>query len=199
MIRGNWKPRDLEKEEEEGKGDRMILENPDEDDKSSSEEVDMEELEKTPKPTVRPLRPDDSLSRSGDTRSNVSADVDALAEGMSSLALIPSSIRFGRGSRGGGLGARGRGRGEIGIPSDAGNMSTVGLVTDTRQAGAKDRGGRRAKGHHRVGASSGIGMEIDAPSGGAGDAVLLSPEGASRTERGRGSSRGKKEDRSHAR
>lgn len=180
MIRGSWKPRDLEKKEE---GDRMILENTNEDDKSSSEEVDMEDSEKTPKPGVRSLRPDDSLSRSGDTRSNVSADVDVLAEGMSSLALIPSSVRFGRGSRGGGWGARGRGGG-WNSPSDAGNTSTV----DTRQAGGKDRGGRRAKGHHRVGASNGTGMQIDVPSGGAGDV-------ASRTERGRGSSRGKKEDR----
>jgi len=115
MIRGNWKPRDLEKEEE---GGRMVLENTDEDVKGSSEEVDME---KTPKPGVQPLRPDDSFPRY--TRSNLSADVDALAEGMSSLALIPSSVRFGRGSRGGGLVARGRGRGEldIGIPSDAGD------------------------------------------------------------------------------
>ena len=193
MIRGNWKPRDLEKKEEEG--DRMILQNTDEDDKGSSEEVDMEELEKTPKPDVRPLHPDDSLSRSGETRSNVSADVDVLAEGMSSLALIPSSIRFGRGSRGGGLGTRGRGRG-WNPPSDAGNMSTVGSATDTRQAGGKERGGRRGKGHHRVGASNGTGMEMDVPSGGAGNVVLLSPEGASRAERGRGSSRGKKEDRS---
>jgi len=190
MIRGNWKPRDLEKkkeEEEEEEGGRMILENTNEDDKSSSEEVDMEDSEKTPKPGVRSLRPDDSLSRSGDTRSNVSADVDVLAEGMSSLALIPSSVRFGRGSRGGGWGTRGRGRG-WNSPSDAGNTSTVGSATDTRQAGGKDRGGRRAKGHHRVGASNGTGMQIDVPSGGAGDV-------ASRTERGRGSSRGKKEDR----
>jgi len=204
MIRGNWKSRDLEKkeeEEEEEESDRMILENTNEDDKSSNEEVDMEELEKTPKPGVRSLRPDDSISRSGDTRSNVSADVDVLAEGMSSLALIPSSVRFGRGSRGGGWGTRGRGRG-WNPSSDAGNMSTIGSATDTRQAGAnatsgKDRGGRRAKGHHRVGASNGTRMQIDVPSRGAGDVVLLPPEGASRTERGRGSSRGKKEDRIH--
>lgn len=65
---------------------------------------------------------------------------------------------------------------------------TVGSATDTKQTGAnatggKDRGRRRAKGHRT---SNGAGMEIDVPSGGAGDG----------TEQGRGS---KKEDRSRAR
>lgn len=197
MIRGEWKPRDLDtktKKLENNDDDKMMMESADDDDENSSEEVDMEELEKTPKPGVRPLHPA-SPPRSGDAKSNVSVDVDGLAEGMSSLALVPSSIRFGRGSRGGGLGARGRGKGgRGGTLSGAVNTNTGPSATDAKPIGAgkeggEDRGGKKMKGY-RVG--GGTRMETDASSGGTGDV-------GSRTERGRGFGRGKRDDRGNAR
>ncbi|KAF8840407.1 hypothetical protein BDN67DRAFT_968598 [Paxillus ammoniavirescens] len=114
MIRGTWKPRenkvqgvdkglerdmevdsDSEEEEEEGDGS-------DSDDEESGEE--------TPKvrnnhdvhvrsPATSPKPP--SPRQSGVRQS--SAPVDELAHSMSSLSLIPSSIRFGRGGKSGGF------------------------------------------------------------------------------------------------
>ncbi|KAF9454390.1 hypothetical protein P691DRAFT_808524 [Macrolepiota fuliginosa MF-IS2] len=230
MIRGEWKPRDSQ-DQKKGKGkaggggDKMVVEEDDDEDEektSSGEEapeVDMEELERTPRPNTRPLHPI-SPPRAGNTNANTkpstNTDVDALAEGMSSLTLIPSSIRFGRGARGGGLGTKGRGRGGRGgivPPQSSGtagggtghshqrraSMSSV-TTTDTAQMGAggtgtsggRGRGGRKGKGH-RVSASIGTGMEMDVSGGGeGGDVVLLPPTGHTRGgERGRGG-RGKK-------
>lgn len=212
MVRGEWKPRDKDDTKpKKGKGktdtgDKMLVENDDDDESPSEEEedpvqeVDMEELERTPKPGVRTLHPT-SPPKSG----GVKSDVDALADGMSSLSLIPSSIRFGRGGRGGGLGVRGRGRGGRGgivppqgaVPNTGGHQRSTSSssATDAKQLGAsgsgRGRGGKKGKGH-RTNASIGTGMEMDVPGGEGGDPVVLPPAGASKAERGRGSGRGKR-------
>jgi hypothetical protein len=225
MIRGEWKPRDNEdtkpknvKEIGEKKtgGDRMVVEEDDDDEESSNEEeaegVDMEELERTPKPGVRPLHPA-SPPKSGTAKADASGDVDALAEGMSSLTLIPSSVRFGRGARAGGLGTRGGGRGGRGgiVPPQAVQNSgghqrraSTSSVTETRQlasggagnAGRKGQEGKRGKGH-RTSASIGTGAEMDISGGDGGDIVLIPPAAASGPGRGRGG-RGKRGGRGRA-
>jgi hypothetical protein len=196
MIRGEWKPRNDGEKKDQDKAeekDRMMVED-DNDEREESlsnegvEEVDMEELERTPRPGVRALHPA-SPPRSGNARINANADVEALAEGMSSLTLVPNSIRFGRGGRGGGLGVKGRGRGGRGgiLPPQA-NHGGVGhqrrasttSATDPRQLGTEGTGstgkGRKGKGH-KVSASIGTGMEMDISGGKGGDVVLLPPSG----------------------
>lgn len=212
MIRREWKPRGVQDQKkgkergEEKDRDRMVVEDSDGDEDSSEEEVqeaDVEELEKTPRPNVRSLHPA-SPPRATNTRAGANADVDALAEGMSSLSLVPSSIRFGRGGRGGGLGARGRGRGGRGgiVPPQGTTSSghqrsaSTSSVTESGQLGAggagggRGRRGRKGKGH-RVSASIGTGMEVDVSGGEGSDVVLLPPAGHASGERGRGS-RGRK-------
>ncbi|KAJ3569200.1 hypothetical protein NP233_g5207 [Leucocoprinus birnbaumii] len=200
MIRGEWKPRTKVKEKA-GEVDRMVVEEDEdsssEEDEEAVEEVDMDELERTPRPGARPLHPASPPKTS---------DVDALAEGMSSLTLIPSSIRFGRGGRGGGLGIKGRGRGGRGgvVPPQVINSNSGGhqrststsSITETKQlqgasgapggGNARGRGGKKGKGHRT---SASIGMEMDVSAGEGGDVVLLPPAGASGAERSRGSGR----------
>lgn len=211
MIRGEWKPRDGQHsdnaqenvEQKNETEDRMLVED---DEESSSEdeaqELDLEEVEKTPKPGVRSLHPV-SPPRGGGHRTagaNASADVDALAEGISSLTLVPSSVRFGRGGRGGGLGlgTRGRGRGGRGgivPPQGMGGShqrsASASSVPDTGEAGGartRGRGGRKSGKGHKVSTSIGTGMEIDVGGSGAGggDVVLLLPGGEQGGRGGRG-------------
>ncbi|KAF8990666.1 hypothetical protein BDQ17DRAFT_1313735 [Cyathus striatus] len=88
MIRKEWKPR-----EEKGKGkevdvNKMDIRGDEENDENSNE------AEEQPTPRVQPrLHP-----------GNLDDGVDALAGSMSSLALVPPSIRFGRGGVKGGFG-----------------------------------------------------------------------------------------------
>lgn len=208
MVRGEWKPRDQKKDKAKDRGDSMIVEDDEDEDESLGEEeveeVDMEELERTPRPNVKSLHPV-SPPRGANVKTSASAEVDALAEGMSSLTLVPSSIRFGRGGRGGGLGVRGRGRGGRGgvIPpprnADSGGggghqrSASASSITNVTQLGVSGSGSRGSRGRgakrggkgHRVTASVGAAVEMDVSEGG-GDVVLLPPGATTIGGRGRG-------------
>ncbi len=211
MIRREWKPRDSPTPgkadgkvgEKDNSGDRMMVEGEEESPSEGEEEdqePDMEELEKTPKPGVRSLHPVSPPRGGGHhtANTNASADVDALAEGISSLSLIPSSVRFGRGGRGGGLGlgTRGRGRGGRGgvvPPQDAGGghqrSASASSVPDTAGVGGtstRGRGGKKGGKGHRVTASIGSGMEVDVSGVEGGEVVLLPPGGGQNRRGGRG-------------
>ncbi|KAI6023341.1 hypothetical protein EDC04DRAFT_2869606 [Pisolithus marmoratus] len=124
MIRGKWKPREdkedkgIPNDDEEGE-DEMEL---DGDSEEEEEEEEEEEGESDYEGDATPKSPRESVVQQS------SAEVEKLAQSMSSLSLVPSSIRFGRGGKGGGFvhpelhnpqvargnfGPRGRGRARI--------------------------------------------------------------------------------------
>ena len=146
MIRGTWKPRDSSKgneteTEERGKMEVDSGSNSEEDEDGDSEDLDEAEGgEETPKarhndgssarsPAVSP-QPSSPRHLSARASSLSHGRVDDLAQSMSSLSLVPPSIRFGRGGKGGGFmhpelhnpqvlrgnfGPRGRGRARIAV------------------------------------------------------------------------------------
>lgn len=194
MVRGEWKARDEKKKQVKDGGNMAVDDNEEEEeggDSSSEEEVkeaDIEESEKTPKPTVRPLHPV-SPPRDANAKSSASMAVDALADGMSSLSLVPSSVRFGRGGRGGGLGVRVRGRGGRGgiVPpqqytgpggSGGGHQKSASMsdsTTSTKPSGGRGRGSKRAGGRgHRSTTSVGEAVSMQVSKKG-GDVILLPP------------------------
>jgi hypothetical protein len=192
MVRSEWKPRDDKKKQTKDEGENMAVDDNEEEDSSSEEEVkgaDIDESEKTPKPTIRPLHPV-SPPRNANVKPGASMEVDALADGMSSLSLVPSSIRFGRGGRGGGLGVRGRGRGGRGgiVPpqqyaasggSGGGHQKSASMsdsTTSTKSsASGRGRGSKRAGSRgHRSTTSVGGGASMQVSDAG-GDVVLLPP------------------------
>lgn len=87
MIRGPWKAKQPVVEEDEDVDSPVLQE-----EESESEP----EPEPTPRPPPEPLQP----------------SIDDLANSMTSLSIVPNSIRFGRGGKTGGFAdKRGRGRG----------------------------------------------------------------------------------------
>jgi len=147
MIRGTWKPRDNSKGNEaetEEKGNMEVDSDSGSEGGEEEEDGDGDDLdevgggEETPKaryndgsntrsPAVSP-RPTSPRHLSVRASSLSHGQVDDLAQSMSSLSLVPPSIRFGRGGKGGGFihpelhnpqvikgtfGPRGRGRGRI--------------------------------------------------------------------------------------
>ncbi|TFK48417.1 hypothetical protein OE88DRAFT_523362 [Heliocybe sulcata] len=94
MIRGEWKHRDGETQQEgsENSDEEHATTHEDSGSRMNTDGTSAEELITT--------------SAQGPTSGE---DVDALADSMTSLSLIPSSIRFGRGGKAGGFGPRGRG------------------------------------------------------------------------------------------
>ncbi|KAK0202458.1 hypothetical protein DFS33DRAFT_1262970 [Desarmillaria ectypa] len=79
-----------------------------------------------------------------------SDDLDALADSMTSLSLVPNSIRFGRGGKGGGF------------PHPTGSDSTDGR---TRTRGRGGRRGRRATSRYAPGGGQEGGAAMDVDSG----------------------------------
>ncbi|XP_006461735.1 hypothetical protein AGABI2DRAFT_193132 [Agaricus bisporus var. bisporus H97] len=203
MVRREWKPREGEQNKhtkDEGGGMTVDHNEEEEVEDSSSEEevkeVDMEESEKTPRPTIKPLHPV-SPPQDAKAKASASADVDALAEGVSSLSLVPSSIRFGRGGRGKSLGVRVRGRGGRGgivppqfvSPDGGGGHQKSASMSDsnmsaTPSGAGRGRGAKRAGGRGRrlttsVGGSAGIHKSE------AGGEVVLVPSATGQENRGK--------------
>ncbi|TFY67020.1 hypothetical protein EVG20_g4100 [Dentipellis fragilis] len=113
LIRGTWKAR--EGQEKNGQDDED-----DEDGDEDEEEADMpidedRELSPTPKERkqqqqVPPARPAPGRGKPEEAAVAADADkaLDALTSNMSSLSLVPSSVRFGRGGKGSGMGFAGQ-------------------------------------------------------------------------------------------
>ncbi|KAI6122628.1 hypothetical protein EDD16DRAFT_1570147 [Pisolithus croceorrhizus] len=124
MIRGKWTPRESKEDKVipngEDKGeDEMELDDDSEEEEEEEEEKEEEEKESdyegdaTPK--VSQLHDFDVVSPATTPRmataqsprqsvaQQSSAEVEKLAQSMTSLSLVPSSIRFGRGGKGGGF------------------------------------------------------------------------------------------------
>ncbi|KIK99135.1 hypothetical protein PAXRUDRAFT_823103 [Paxillus rubicundulus Ve08.2h10] len=110
MIRGTWKSRENGAQEEKKGLERDMEVDSDEEEEEGSDDDDEESGEETPKvrddhhvhvrsPATSPKPP--SPRQSGVRQS--STQVDELAHSMSSLSLIPASIRFGRGGKSGGF------------------------------------------------------------------------------------------------
>ncbi|KAH7910053.1 hypothetical protein BJ138DRAFT_1153788 [Hygrophoropsis aurantiaca] len=114
MIRGAWKPRESSGEDEEDDAEDADT---DDDDEESDDEMNGEQT-----PKVKHFEPiDDGPRHAPSTTMNkqhqprsppkvrdgsvppASGDVDSLAQSMTSLSLVPPSIRFGRGGKNGGF------------------------------------------------------------------------------------------------
>ncbi|KAI6001102.1 hypothetical protein F5J12DRAFT_700369, partial [Pisolithus orientalis] len=124
MIRGKWKPRESKEDEgipdsEEGE-DEMELDGDSEEEEAEEEEEEEEDegesdYEGDATPKVSQLHDFDVASSATTPRmataqsprqsvaQQSSAEVEKLAQSMTSLSLVPSSIRFGRGGKNGGF------------------------------------------------------------------------------------------------
>ncbi|KAH7890972.1 hypothetical protein F5I97DRAFT_1934071 [Phlebopus sp. FC_14] len=117
MVRGSWKPRENGKASEvkgQREGEMEVDSDSEEmeaDDDDDDDEEEDEAGEATPKVrynngTASPApSPKPSTTQSpGQSRArSTSGEVDGLAQSMTSLSLVPSSIRFGRGGKNGGF------------------------------------------------------------------------------------------------
>ena len=134
LIRKEWKTRGDNKDKGEkedvvdmnhrgGEEDNMAVDDEDEDDEDDDEDDEEEEeeepdLEATPRMLPRRTigvqspqlssHPDTTRDRDGNN------DLTNLTESLNSLAIVPNSIRFGRGGKSGGFIPRGQGRGKHG-------------------------------------------------------------------------------------
>lgn len=123
--------------------------------------------------------------------------MDALAEGVSSLSLVPSSIRFGRGGRGKSLGVRVRGRGGRGgivppqhvSPGSGGGHQKSASMSDsnmsaTPSGAGRGRGAKRAGGRgHRL--TTSVGGSTGTHKSEAGGEVVLVPSATGQENRGK--------------
>jgi len=137
MIRKEWKPREEKNPEKTGhREDKMDMDEDedgeDEEDENENEEDEQEDnsadLEATPRMLPRTTgihSPNSSVSSSKSNRhhhdvlTDSHAGLEALANSMESLSLVPDSVRFGRGGKNPGFGPmrppyRGRPRGRGG-------------------------------------------------------------------------------------
>jgi hypothetical protein len=95
MIRKEWNPRDKDASKSSTTG--MPTEHMEEDDESDDEDEESDDEEVDDDDINEPVP---VLSKAQPTKPRTTLDpADALADEMSSLSLIPSSIRFGRGAR----------------------------------------------------------------------------------------------------
>lgn len=121
LIRKEWKTREesdskggvVDMNHRANKDDKMVVDDDDDDDDDEEEEEEEEsDLEATPRMLPRRTIGVQSpqLSSHDDGRNQ---DLTNLTETLSSLSIVPNSIRFGRGGKSGGFiprGRRGRGR-----------------------------------------------------------------------------------------
>ncbi|KAI6023791.1 hypothetical protein BKA83DRAFT_31057 [Pisolithus microcarpus] len=110
MVRGKWKPRESEDEMElDGDSEEEVEEEEEEEEEKESDY----DGDATPKvsqlhdfdvasPATTPRMATAQSPRQSVTQQS-SAEVEKLAQSMTSLSLVPSSIRFGRGGKGGGF------------------------------------------------------------------------------------------------
>ena len=131
MIRGQWKNR------EDDKSKKII----------SEEEEDEDEDEESEEQTEVVDEPEETTPKNSD--GHTEDDLDGLADTMSSLSLVPKSIRFGRGGRGGFVshdshirGGRGskRARGARGNPAVSQGNAPDDSVMDVDVTPARGRG-----------------------------------------------------------
>ncbi|KAI9063305.1 hypothetical protein FKP32DRAFT_1592748 [Trametes sanguinea] len=186
LFRRPWRPREGGGTEGDEDGDDTAMEDEQEHARNggNAPEEDMDEdedqilLEKIHLPVTRPAPGTASVGaheqaqgpRSGRPTSDAKGkgkatapgdqpveDVDALANAMDSLGLVPSSIRFGRGAKRGALqGARGRGaRGQGHVRRGSGGRGNVadGMPMEVEHRGRGRGGGRGSS--NRGGASPG--------------------------------------------
>jgi len=180
LIRKEWKERE---ENEGGKKEDMdmkrgrnhgmvVVEEDDDDDDDDDdgddeeEEEEPDDLEATPRMLPRRTigvhsppssRPDthvanNNLNTDGSTTNNT--DLTNLTESLNSLSLVPNSIRFGRGGRGGGFLPRGQGRtrggnhGRSNRGTTGADVMEVDVVSDhgVLRGRGRGRGARRRRG-----------------------------------------------------
>jgi len=134
LIRKEWKGREENEKKEDmdmkkGRDHRMAVDEEDDDDDDDDDDEEDEEEEEEPDdleatPRMMPRRTigvhsppssradthvaNNNLNTDGSTTNNT--DLTNLTESLNSLSLVPNSIRFGRGGKGGGFLPRGQGR-----------------------------------------------------------------------------------------
>jgi len=181
LIRKEWKGREENEKKEDmdmkkGRDHRMAVDEEDDDDDDDDDDEEDEEEEEEPDdleatPRMMPRRTigvhsppsyhadthvaNHNLNTDGNTANNT--DLTNLTESLNSLSLVPNSIRFGRGGKGGGFLPRGQGRTRDGGSRDGkhgrstgAHVTEVDVVSDNGVLRGRGRGrGRGVRGRGR--------------------------------------------------
>ncbi|KAL6301715.1 hypothetical protein BKA93DRAFT_930139 [Sparassis latifolia] len=204
LLRGQWRAREGDEDDDDRDANDREDMDMDMDDKDENENEDEDEdevvLEITPLPRQdAPLHPPLAPAEKEKDKSKDADAVSALARSLSSLALVPPNVKFGRGAKRGGLGhprtaVPGRGRASIntGAPQfhyasrgrgRGAGAHTPAFVPNGSGAGPRGRGGARGLPDEKMGRGRGRGEGGGARGRGEG-------RGMAAGRGGRGASRG---------